>query len=108
MTCAGCTHARLRFFPHRPEYSPYCKIWDQLIDTDDPACPHFNPDAYLGPVITDSGRSSSGGQLWPERVDSDPNNPAQQLYEDESKEKKGPEGVRQIRPGDFTQFNVLI
>ncbi len=49
-TCAECTAFRLRFFPHRPKHSPYCKVWNQLIDTDDPACPHFNPDA-LPPTL---------------------------------------------------------
>ena len=108
MTCAGCTHARLRFFQHRPEYSPFCKVWDQVIDTDDPACPHFNPDAYIGPVVTNSGRSSIAGPLWPGRAASDPYGSPDRHDGSEKVEEKEPEMDHLIPAGSFSQFNVFI
>ena len=64
-TCASCTHNRLEFISHRLEHSRLCKIWNQLIDSDDPACLHHNPDT-LPPTLRASvatARGLAGGAI---------------------------------------------
>ena len=59
MTCASCTCWYLRFIPHQPEHRPYCRVWDQVIDTDDKACDFHNPDHL--PVVDRAAMETARG-----------------------------------------------